>query len=183
MRLKPAQVSLHWRFWADVCRRNGWRMEAGRLLCNEAALGLYASKVWEMAARMAEYAHAGPNLDDLRHALYLLACGEVSLARIGSGADFSKVKNWLLLCADDSNLDAASGLANGDTRNRMAGLIRSLGFSQAYIDAVCRDKFGRRYVAPYWEDLRQEDLRQLLITLRSRHRAHQQTAPAENEPF
>jgi hypothetical protein len=148
----------------------------GRLHAQHAPSNRFARQVWDRAWAEAADRAIAVTPDDLRHALYALACGVHSSAHVDSRWGFTRVRAWLLLCLNDADLRAAQLLtsADDDQRRRYIWSIRRLAIPHAYIAHICRDKFPA-YSDPHWDALPLHHLRQLSLTLRLR--AHRPSVP------
>src|SRR5690606_29956074 len=71
--MSPAQQTLYWRRWAQVCHVNGWVWRKGRL--DPEAVGPEYSEhhaaVWKIAKDRAQQQHRAVTADDLRHACHI----------------------------------------------------------------------------------------------------------------
>lgn len=172
--MTPAQTAAHFRLWRRVCHRHGWRMERGRLQSSEAALNHFSSQVWRQAATIAQADARAATVDDLRHSLYFLACGQVTSRRVNSGHHATRLFGWLRLCLDDTDIEAA-GMAEQTAAGHTGQLsgpvaIRRLGFPESYIATVAKTLYSAELQGGSWESLPLPVLRNLYKLLRSRLR-------------
>lgn len=173
--MNRAQTIAQFRLWNQVCRHCGWHMADGRLQCAPDGLASrFAKQVWDQAATLARTDLRAATVNDLRHALYFLACGQVSSARIRTNAQCTRVIGWMLLCLDDASLIGArkavvaDGQETAETTAARVRSIRARGFTEEYIDKICRARFAGTYRPPFWEDLPAKDLLALYVLLKGR---------------
>lgn len=89
----------------------------------------------------------------------------VSASEIKTNRDFDLVKGHLLALAQPANLNAQVRQENMPRTRLIVGIRKRA--SEAYIAAICRDKFG----TGAWEDLSEPQLEQLRDTLAARAQA------------
>lgn len=182
--MTPAQNRAYWRLWGAAVKVNGWRCQAGSWECDlwyQRKISVWHEQVIEAGERRGNVRLAGtlappgggtiaPGLkvDDLRRGVHIVATGRDKGHAVLSQGEIDKVFALLRLLANPEDL-GASILLDGDhgERKRLVWRVRRAA-PQAYVDAICRDKFGADYTAPYWEDLPVECLRALVITLSNR---------------
>ena len=173
-----AQEKFYWRLWGQVVHANDWRLVKGRWQCDFAAqrkLSTHHDHVCSLARARAEQQHRAPTADDLRHAGHIIAAGrDVSHPDLTAPQFDKLVALWKLLI-EPTDLDAALALSDPDigARKRLVWRIGKAA-PHAYIDRICRDRFGDDYSAPFWEDLPVNCLKILAHTLRERTRDWQQ---------
>ncbi len=93
----------HFQFFAYVCGRSGWT-EFGRALAPySAAQGYHALRVWHRAQAEAGRANRPATLDDLRHAIYWLACRCHSVSQLRTPQQQARVHGLLLLILNDTD--------------------------------------------------------------------------------
>lgn len=167
--------ALYWPAWARVASVHGWKTARGRLIGQRRPAfggpvvdGLY-QRIWNTAQALAENAVRAPLPDDFRHACHIIALGQdVSSLRL-SNAQLDRVVALLRLLADPDDVEAMmlwSSPEDSDRRRIIWRIRRAAPL--AYIDSICRDRFGPRYTPPNWEELPIACLRDLVRTLSSR---------------
>ena len=168
------QMREHWILWGAVCRHHGWKMVRGRLQGDPTKLNHFSRRVWEQASTLAAASARAATVDDLRHALYYLACGQVSSGRINPGHHTTRLIGWLRLCLDDTDVEAAR-MAGQTPAGHTASLsgplaIRRIGFPESYILAIAKSVYSAQLLGGSWEALPVATLRSLSKLLRARHR-------------
>ena len=188
--MSPAQTTLYWKRWSQVCRVNGWVWRKGQL--DPEAVGPQFSEhhaaVWKAAEARALQEHRAVTADDLRHGCHIYATKrDLSMKDMPNSA-FSRLlclwgdgknKCGLLIEADciesrmhweDPTLNAAEGTK--------AALKK---FPEATVRHVAEDKFGSRM----FEWLEPDQQRELLMTLKgwARKREKAVEPDPENQPF
>lgn len=169
--MTPAQRQLYWRLWAQIVRQNGWR-DVARVLSPSAVLDAsdHHRRVHEAAIALAQQEGRAMAADHLRHGAHVIALGRsISSDDLKRPADIDRVFNLFKLLANPENIAAAIKWENPDMadRERLVWRIRSAA-PQAYIDAICADRFGSAYTSPFYEDLPIACLRDLVKTLSER---------------
>lgn len=168
------QAREHWVMWGAVCRHHGWKMSRGRLQGDPTKLNHFSRKVWDQASTLAGGAARAADVDDLRHALYYLSCGQVSSGRINPGHHTTQLFGWLRLCLDDADVEAArmAGQTAAGHTGQLSGpiAIRRLGFPESYIASIAKSMYAGQLQGGSWESLPVPTLRKLYKLLRSRQR-------------
>jgi hypothetical protein len=169
---------------------------------------LLYQRVWDAAESLARAAHRAVTPDDLRHACHAVALtltparvptppGSARVPRAASGVppdaipissksltnpqlDRVAALFKILIAPDDLDALIAWGDPTIAARKRLCFAIRKTPF--AYIDKICRDKFGAAYSSPFWEDLPIHQLRHLALTLRNRAAAQPRLPSQGGEP-
>ena len=177
--MTPLQKSKYWRMWSSTMRANGWPSadpESNRKRSPEHDL------VWAIAGDPQQ--SGSVTADQLRH-----ACHQVALGRDKSSTEFKNGDLDVIYRLFDllTNPDALSvrlrfdQAADDGRRVRLVKRIRD-GADEAYIDAICRDKFAKVYNPGWWEDLPLACLQHLAVTISARtdhwRRPITSTAPA-----
>jgi hypothetical protein len=178
------QRRFYFPLWQKVCQAQDWRLVQGRLLGpRQPQHGLAESTrlynaVWDAAEILAASNHRAVTPDDLRHACHLVALfpGKAASTKAApisskdlSNRQLDRVATLFRILANPDDVDAAIAWSDpsfGDKKRLQYVIRKAAPF--AYIDAICRDKFGLLYTSPFWEDLPVNDLRQLALTLRNR---------------
>jgi hypothetical protein len=174
----------YWRRWSRVARVNRWRHVDGHLAPDAVRNGQFQAQVIHAAAAMVQ-PDCNLTANHLRHGCHVVALGrDVSHTALNAG-QVDRLFALFKLLEDDSDLAAASMLADPDQGavKRMVWAVRQIGFPQAYVDSVATAKFGSRYTPPYYEDLALADLRQLVLTLRERAKTSTVPRRAVETPF
>jgi hypothetical protein len=146
---------------------------AGGRLADDPRLNTYTQQVWDQAEAVSFSDVRAMTVDDLRHALYWLACGKNSSADINTTSDYDRLKAFMSLCLNDADLKSAVVLSKpartttGELR-RVYDMVRCLGLyhddPDAYVGRLLSDRFGGVAI----DDLDDQALHQLLMTLGNR---------------
>lgn len=163
MLLKPRQLALFWRLWSDACATQGWIGDEKELRRHEVLenLGFSSLKLVDPTS----------GFDRVKHRLMALSY------RLEGGAG--------LAFPDIGDMRRHLHLIESDVLPRLAALVES---PDAYVDAICRDKFG--HSGP-WRSLADHPDRgpnrviHLLMTLKRAMRrleASQSDKPLRNRP-
>ncbi len=149
-----------------------WQADRGQLVARPGrteSLRLSVVEVFAKRRAGARAAIVGP--DDLRHACHLAALGRDKSSKDMTNQDIDQVLAFFRLLVDPDDLSAQVALDNPDqeARRRLEWSVTHTGLPEAYVLKVCSQKFGTRE----WKTLDDEQLRQLVITLKARARARQ----------
>lgn len=125
-------------------------------------------KLWFIALGLADLEDRDVCADDLRHACNLAATGRKRHSEDLNNRETNRVVALLELLADPDNLSAMNAWLHPDlaAREGVLAQIRKLA-PLAYIISVSRGKFSR----DDWENLPDQELSQLLFTIKARARA------------
>ncbi|HVU07639.1 MAG TPA: hypothetical protein VHG89_03750 [Verrucomicrobiae bacterium] len=166
--MTPKQTTFYWSLWRECCQKNGWRMERGRLLHDPFKLNEMGKKVWTMAEQIAIQQHRAVLLDDLRHAVHIVALGRQRSSKDFTNKEFNKVRLVLQLCADFDNLQAQMEQANPEMAERgsFVAFLRKKAH-EGLIITISQNAFGTKH----WDDLPIEKLRWLSKQLKERQPA------------
>jgi hypothetical protein len=183
--MTPNQRLFYFKLWQKVAQAHDWIMVQRRLLGRreekfgrEESSRLY-NAIWDAAEILAQNNHRSVTADDLRHACHLVAifpqkaASKQKLAPISSKDISNKQLDRViaLFRVLINPNDIAASIAWSDPsvgeKQRLIYVIKNAA-PLAYIDSICRDKFGLLYTSPFYEDLELNELRQLAMTLRNR---------------
>lgn len=158
---------LYFPAWRAAVKANGWRMESGRLMVDEGRLGVEGRQVLALARQRAAMEHRAPGVDDLRHGCHVLALGRDKSSKVLTNRELDVVVALFRLLADGDDLAARLDWDHPETleERRVEWVIRHAA-PEAYVRAVCADRFGTRE----WSGLALGAKRQLAMTLVERQR-------------
>jgi hypothetical protein len=125
-------------------------------------------KIQAVAKQLAQAEHRAMIVDDLRHAVHVVALGvDVSHADL-TNAQWDRVRNLFRLLVNELDIDARLNFENpqNEERKRLLWCMENH-FHARYAATVCNSKFG----TPDWHSLEIEPLRHLVQTLRHRPNA------------
>ena len=149
--------------WNQACQALGWKMVEGRLVTASRPLNQHAQRVVDVATQMAVRSHRAPELDDLRHAVYVIVLGrDKDTVKLANG-EVDRIVSYFKLMVDEVNIAADVRLNNPAIAEREAlvAKIRRLKIPFAVIDQVCRRSFDPVYSPPHWDQLPLPNLRAL----------------------
>lgn len=151
-----------------------WRRDRGTILPREGApVNELAEQVETMARARAARRSAPCSADDLRHACHVGAFGRDISSKDLTNAQVDRVVALFELLADPDNLSAQMRWAapDRDARRRLEWSVQHSGFPEAYVLHICSSKFSSRN----WRALTDTQLRQLIVTLKSRAKTRNST--------
>lgn len=165
--MTPRQSALYWRTWGNLVRKYGWSKKPQES----------DTTVWpppRIPARIDAVATAAnvlarpesPTPDHYRHALHLIALGEMRSTKNFTKPDFDRVIAYMQSLLDPFDQSARERAADPQIARRHGLVARcKASADEEYIDTVCRRKFSAVYSPPWWEDLPLAQLEQLTMTL------------------
>ena len=173
--------------WHKASLAQNWRMERGRLLASRQASWGFKEvdaayhAVWDAAEGLARQQHRAVTAEDLRHGCHVAALGVDKSSTEFSNKELDRVVTLFKLLANAEDVDAMMDWLHPENaeRKRLSWAVKQYPF--AYVDKICRGKFGGFYQSPFFEDLPIAALRQLAMTLRGRARARRE--PVQSHPF
>lgn len=196
--LSAAQIKKYGRRWGAVCQANDWRMSSGRLICAADANRARSeehNQVWILADVHARRNMRAVTVEDLRRSLPAMVLQHLGKRPAWiSTKDLSNTQFTLLLALIGDEKDMSGLLVDPDclasrlawdhpeVSQRTAILASIAGAAPVeYVESIAQDRFH----TTAWRDQSvstNEDLRQLLMTLRNRNPVHHSEAD-ENNPF
>lgn len=177
--------------WNAAAKAQGWNMAAQRLAASRPTAGgqhelnAILLKVWGVAECLADQQDRGVRPEDLRHGCNAVAVQRVREWRSGKPAPLAVGKretsakemtnlelelsvvlfNWM---ADADDLRSAALWTDPSDLERRR-LVKGIEKHQeGYVRRICADKFGTHE----WRNLRNDQLRQLITTVRNRPGCH-----------
>lgn len=176
--------------WLKCADRNDWRTAKGRLIGKpHANFGVGISRelynqVWIAAQQLSLTEHRALKPDDLRHACTIVALGRYKSSKDFTNAECDRVVTLFKVLTEPDDIDAQIDWEHPSNaaRRRLLWVIEHSA-PDAYVRAIAADKFGTRL----WEDLENQQLQYLAVTLKERrkkfHKPIEEEVPAENQPF
>lgn len=143
-------------------------------------------QVEAVAAERARLRSCRVSANELRHACHLVALGRDKSSLDLTNRELDQVVALFDLLADPDNLRARIALDHPEqeARRRLEWSVEHCGLPEAYVLTVCASKFGTHA----WRNLEDVQLRQLIVTLKSRAKSRRQTetetaSVESNRPF
>ena len=160
------QRRLYFPAW-NACLAACWVKDRGQLLPRpgrQESENLTAVEIF--AKRVAKARSGTVSADDLRHASHLVALGKTVSSSDLTNIELDRVLVLWRLLVDPDDLSAVVAWDHPEqqARTRLEWSVRHCGLPEAYVLHVCSSKFGTRE----WQNLDDQKLRQLVITLKSR---------------
>lgn len=159
--------------WNRCARAHGWTMAEGRLqgarldnFGGPEVNGLY-QRVWSAALELSRQHCSAPTADDLRHGCTVVALGRHKSSKSFTQKELDRVTDLFALLTNPDDVGAMMRWNDPDIGSRKR-LVWAIGHAApaGYVTAIAADKFGTKV----WEHLDNEQLRQLLMTLKERQR-------------
>lgn len=167
------QTRFYFPRWHRAFAANWQRIDGIIAQKSEHPVSKYFEAVSTIANRMAVLDHRAVTDGDLRHACHIVALGKDTSSHTLTNQQVDRVVCLFDLLANPDDLAATMKWDGKDShdRRRLEFAIRNCGMDDAYIRQICRAKFGTNRM----EGLNELQLKQLLITLKSRAKSRAET--------
>lgn len=165
------EKNLYWPLWHSACRANKWHMEKTRVQNADVDLvpdgvrdGEARGMVLACAHKRAEKEHRAITLDDIRHAVHMVALKRDCSMKQITTKEVTRVKWALRLLIDPDDLEAMNEWLHPELEEKRQAIYVIKQAPEAYIRQITMD----RWSIADWQSLDLSSLKQLAATIATR---------------